>query len=85
MAYLSQSMHLPNLDLVGEVHKMQIGNTENAHRLAKWARTYKKEAAFIEAVMDHYFTKGLNVNDYGALLAIVEQLDLPKEEAKAVL
>ena len=71
--------------LTYDFEKMQIGNTENAHRLAKWARTYKKEAAFIEAVMDHYFTKGLNVNDNEALLAIVEQLDLPKEEAKAVL
>lgn len=71
--------------LMYDFEKMQIGNTENAHRLAKWARTYKKEAVFIELVMEHYFTKGLNVNDNEALLAIVEQLDLPKEEAKAVL
>ena len=71
--------------LTYDFKKMQIGHTENAHRLAKWARTYKKEAAFIEAVMDHYFTKGLNVNDNEALLAIVEQLDLPKEQAKDVL
>ena len=35
--------------------------------------------------MDHYFTKGLNVNDNEALLAIIEQLDLPQEQAKAVL
>ena len=71
--------------LTYDFEKMQIGNTENAHRLAKWARTYKKEADFIEAVMNHYFTKGLNVNDNEALLAIVEQLDLPKEQAKDVL
>ncbi|MFF5995599.1 DsbA family oxidoreductase [Lysinibacillus sp. KU-BSD001] len=71
--------------LTYDFEKMQIGNTENAHRLAKWARQFNKEAALIDAVMDRYFTKGLNVNDSEALLAIVEALHLPIEEAKAVL
>ncbi|WP_431027254.1 DsbA family oxidoreductase [Lysinibacillus sp. LZ02] len=71
--------------LTYDFEKMQIGNTENAHRLAKWARQFNKEAAWIDAVMDRYFTKGLNVNDSEALLTIVEAIGLPKEEAKAVL
>lgn len=64
---------------------MLVGNTENAHRLAKWARTHGKEAEFIEAMMDHYFTKGLNVNDQQALLQIVKGLGLDETSAKTVL
>ncbi|KGR82013.1 DsbA family oxidoreductase [Lysinibacillus odysseyi] len=77
--------HAKEVGLTYHFDLMKTGNTENAHRLAKWARTYGKEAAFIETTMDHYFTKGLNVNDQEALIQLAVSVGLPKEEAKAVL
>ncbi|MGM9950381.1 MAG: DsbA family protein [Lysinibacillus sp.] len=65
--------------------QMKTGNTENAHRLAKWARKFNKEAVFVEAMMDGYFTKGLNVNDHDALVQVAKSVNLPEEEAKAVV
>jgi len=37
--------------------------TYKAHRLAKWARIYKKENALTELLMDAHFVKGLNIAD----------------------
>ena len=65
--------------------QMRTGNTENAHRLAKWARSHGKEAVFIEAMMDGYFTKGLNVNDKEALVGVAKAVGLPEGEAKDAL
>ena len=65
--------------------QMRTGNTENAHRLAKWARSHGKEAVFVEAMMDGYFTKGLNVNDKEALVQVAKSVGLPEGEAKDVL
>ncbi len=77
--------HAKEVGLFYNFDIMKVGNTENAHRLAKWARTYDKEAAFIEAMMDHYFTKGLDVNDQEALIEVANSVGLPTEEAKIVL
>jgi predicted DsbA family dithiol-disulfide isomerase len=65
--------------------QMKTGNTENAHRLAKWARKFGKEAAFVEAMMDGYFTKGLDVNSHDALVQVAKSVGLPEEETKTVL
>ena len=65
--------------------QMRTGNTEHAHRLAKWARSHGKEADFVEAMMDGYFTKGLNVNDKEALVQVAKSVGLPEGEAKDVL
>lgn len=65
--------------------QMKTGNTENGHRLSKWARKYNKEAAFVDAMMNEYFTNGLNVNDHTALVQVAKSVGLPEEEAKAVL
>lgn len=73
------------VELMYNFEKMKIGNTENAHRLSKWARKYEKEAAFIEAMMNGYFTNGLNVNDAAALVQVAKSVGLPGEEAKSVI
>lgn len=71
--------------LIYHFEQMRTGNTENAHRLAKWARSHGKEAVFVEAMMDGYFTKGLNVNDKEALAGMAKSVGLPEGEAKDVL
>lgn len=77
--------HAAEVGLVYKLDKVLVGNTENAHRLAKWAATYGREGAFVEETMHRYFTQGLNVNDAAALLDIVTHVGLPLEEGRAVL
>ncbi|WP_010289293.1 DsbA family oxidoreductase [Kurthia massiliensis] len=77
-------MQAKEVGLDYELEKVQMGNTENAHRLAKWAKTKGRESEFIEETFHRYFTKGLNVNEMQQLLDIVEHVGLPVEEAKAV-
>lgn len=77
--------HAEEVGLQYAMNKVLVGNTENAHRLAKWAATYGREAAFVEEVMHRYFTQGLNVNSQEQLLAIVLHVELPVEEAREVL
>lgn len=77
--------HAKEVCLQFDFDKIVVGNTEKAHRLSKWAKTFGKEAQFVELMMDAYFTKGLNVNENKELLAIVEQLDLPVDKAREVL
>lgn len=61
------------------------GNSENAHRLTKWAETYRKGKEFFDELIQHYFEAGLDLNREAELLTIVEKLDLPVEEARGVL
>lgn len=77
--------HAQEVGLTYQLENVLIGNTENAHRLAKWAKTKGQESALIEETFHRYFTDGLNVNDNEALLAIVAYLGLPVDEAAAVL
>lgn len=77
--------HAAEVGLTYDMEKVLVGNTENAHRLAKWAKTFGRDAAFIEETMHRYFTKGLNVNSIEQLLAIVAHVELPVAEARAVL
>lgn len=77
--------HAAEVGLMYDMEKVLVGNTENAHRLAKWAKTFGRDAAFIEETMHRYFTKGLNVNSIEQLLAIVAHVELPVAEARAVL
>lgn len=77
--------HAAEVGLSYNFNKVLIGNTENAHRLAKWAKKYQLEAAFVEEMMHRYFSEGLNVNDFDELLSVVEFVGLPKDEAKRIL
>ncbi len=77
--------HAKEVGLTYAFDRVQIGNTENAHRLAKWAKTQGKEEAFIDEMFHRYFTKGLNTNSHAELLDVVASIGLPVEEAAAVL
>ncbi|OCS84715.1 DsbA family oxidoreductase [Caryophanon tenue] len=81
----SITAHANEVGLTYRLDLVQIGNTENAHRLAKWAQTKGAEHAFIEETLHRYFTQGLNVNDDETLVQIIEALGLPVDEARAVL
>jgi len=50
MAYLSQSMHLPNLDLVGEVHK-QVGNIQEINAVSQQLTS---EAEHLQSVVNKF-------------------------------
>lgn len=77
--------HAKEVGLTYNFDRVQIGNTENAHRLAKWAKMQGKEAAFIEEMFHRYFTQGLNTNSHTELLDVVASVGLPVEEAASVL
>ncbi len=64
---------------------MLTGNTNTAHRLAKYAKTKGKEEEFINKVFEAYFTKGLNLNKEEELLKIIEEVGLNREEAKKII
>lgn len=68
-----------------DMSKIQSTSTLKAHRLAKWARSYKKEKALTEVFMDAHFTKGANLSDDDTLLNLVERVGLDKLEALSVL
>lgn len=77
--------HAKEVGLQFDFDKVVVGNTEKAHRLSKWTKTFGKEAQFVELMMDAYFTKGFNMNENKELLAIVKKLELPVEKAREVL
>ena len=64
---------------------IQMTNTFDAHRIAKWARKYHQEEAITARFMKAYFTDGLNLADHGTLLNLVKELELDQTEAKKVL
>lgn len=77
--------HAKEVGLTYAFDRVKIGNTENAHRLAKWAKTKGKEEAFIEETFHRYFTEGLDVNAEAELIEIAAAIGLSAEEAQDVL
>lgn len=64
---------------------IQMTNSLDAHRIAKWARKYNKEEEVTARFMTAYFTDGKNLADYDTLVEMVGELGLDKTEAKKVL
>ncbi len=64
---------------------IQMTNTLDAHRIAKWAQQYNKKEIVTARFMKAYFTDGLSLADHDTLLELVSELDLDKDEAKTVL
>lgn len=64
---------------------MKAPNTKKAHRLTKWAATKGKGYEAVEAFFRAIFTEGKDLNQEEDLLSIVESLQLPTDEAKALL
>lgn len=64
---------------------IQMTNTFDAHRLAKWANTIGKEEILTSRLMKAYFTDGKNLADYETLSLLAEEVGLSKEDAMKVL
>lgn len=64
---------------------IQMTNSFDAHRIAKWARKYNKEEDVTMRFMKAYFTDGLNIADYNTLAGLVEEVGLDPKEALEVL
>lgn len=64
---------------------IQMTNTFDAHRLAKWANTLGKEALLTDRFMKAYFTEGHNLANFDELVKLSEEVGLNPEEARKVL
>ncbi|MFH0767582.1 MAG: DsbA family oxidoreductase [Bacillota bacterium] len=66
-------------------NRIQMTNTLDAHRLAKWANQFGKEDLITNRFMKAYFTDGLNIADYQTLQNLVKEIGLDENEALKVL
>jgi len=71
--------------LVYNYDQIQMTNTFDAHRVAKWANQFGKEDALTNRLMKAYFTDGLNLADHQTLANLVSELGMNKDEALTVL
>ena len=78
-------MHAQEAGVKFNLDKVVLANTKNAHRLSKLAKLYEKELEFVDSVMEHFFSEGLNLNDTEALLAICEQIGIDRNMAQKII
>jgi predicted DsbA family dithiol-disulfide isomerase len=64
---------------------IQMTNTIDAHRLAKWSAQFGAENMLTDRFMKAYFSEGKNLADHQTLLEMVKELKLDVAKAKAVL
>jgi predicted DsbA family dithiol-disulfide isomerase len=64
---------------------IQMTNTFDAHRLAKWAKTQGLEHELTERLMKAYFIEGKNIADEKVLVKLASDVHLNEEEAIDVL
>jgi len=64
---------------------IQMTNTFDAHRIAKWANKFNKEDEVTARFMKAYFTEGKNLADQATLLSLVEEIGLNTQDAKTIL
>ena len=79
------AQHAHSVGLEYDFDNMMEANTLAAHRLVKWAETKNKDAELTEQLMHQYFVEAKNVGTHEILLAIVESIGLPRDEAVQVL
>ena len=82
------NMFTENAKSVGLTYRydiIQMTNTFDAHRLAKWANGFGKEPALTDRLMKAYFTEGKNLSDYETLVDLAKEMGLNGEEALKVL
>merc|ERR1712039_177485 len=63
----------------------RAGNSEDAHRLLLWARTFGKEMELFESMVKAYNCEQGWLGDHEVLTRCAVSVGLPKEEAKEVL
>lgn len=64
---------------------LQMTNTFDAHRLAKWANTKNLEDKLTSRLMKAYFEEGFNLSDYDVLVKLAKEVGLNELEAKDIL
>lgn len=64
---------------------IQMTNTFSAHKLAKWANTFKKEDELTTRFMKAYFSEGKNLSDFNTLKTLVEEIGLDGNKALEIL
>lgn len=81
--YLQQSGAPYGIDF--QFEKCLSFNTLDAHRLWHWSKSAGKEHAWKEAVMQAYFSKGMDLSKSENLLNLAESCGLDRKEAKGIL
>ncbi len=71
--------------LTYDYEAIQMTNSFDAHRLAKWSNQFGKETVLTERLMKAYFTDGLNIADIDTLVAIANEVGLNEVESRKVL
>lgn len=64
---------------------IQMTNTYDAHRLAKWANELDKEDELTAIFMKAYFTDGLNLANHDTLVDLVAKVGLDQNKAREIL
>jgi len=64
---------------------IQMTNTFDAHRIAKWSNQFGKEDLLTQRLMKAYFTDGINLADHESLINLVAELGLDTNKAREVL
>jgi predicted DsbA family dithiol-disulfide isomerase len=64
---------------------IQMTNTIDAHRLAKWSAQFGAENMLTDRFMKAYFSEGKNLADHNTLLDMIKEMKLDVTKAKAVL
>jgi len=73
------------IGLIYNFDDMKYGNTFDAHRLAKLAKTKGKEHELTEKLLHAYFTESIDLGDVDALANIAEVVGIDRQEAIAVI
>jgi len=64
---------------------MQMTNSYDAHRLAKWANQFALEAKLTDRLMKAYFTEGYNLAEIDTLVQLATEVGLKGDEARKIL
>ena len=84
-ANLGVGQQAASVGLTFNFDEMKPGNTFDAHRLAKFAKTKGREAVLTEKLLNAYFTESNNIGDLVEVAGIGEAAGLDREEALSIL
>ena len=77
--------HAKTVGLVYNYDIIQLTNTFDAHRVAKYANTKNLEPEITARFMKAYFTEGLNLADKETLIKLSKEVGLDGEDIKKIL
>lgn len=64
---------------------MLTGNTNNIHRISKYAKLNGKDKEFVDEIMEGYFTNGFDLNSNEEIFQITDKLNLNREDIEKIL